>query len=66
MLSVAQTQVKGRGQGSSIASTRVNHKGTKQNGEGWIWRGELRKPTYAPRVTQVISGQVLHLLFRAV
>lgn len=58
MLSIAQTQVKDRAQGSSIASTEVNHKGTKQNGEGWIWRGELRKPIYASRVTQVVSGQV--------
>ena len=59
MLSITQTQLKGRGQGSSmIAFNQVNHKGTEQNGEGWIWNCKLRKPAYTPRITQVMCGQV--------
>ena len=59
MLSITQTQLKGRGQGSSMkAFKQVNHKGTEQNGEGWIWNRTLRKPAYTSRITQVICGQV--------
>ena len=41
-----------------IAFNQVNHKGTEQNGEGWIWNCKLRKPAYTPRITQVMCGQV--------
>ena len=59
MLSITQTQLKGRGQGSSMkAFKQVNHKGTEQNGEGWIWNRTPRKPAYTSRITQVICGQV--------
>ena len=40
------------------AFKQVNHKGTEQNGEGWIWNRTPRKPAYTSRITQVICGQV--------
>lgn len=68
VLPIAPTQLKGRGQGSSLLeSLQVSHMGTGHYGERQIWRGKLKKPTYEPKVTQVIKGQITAslILFRA-